>query len=92
MAQQLKRWESPRQPGRNHKGRGGTARQRQLRKRNQALRKRLSDSAQDKPNSLGEQFAPLFVVSGWVVWGDRHPPGLATQPVALPLDTELPRA
>lgn len=61
MAQQLKRWESPRKPGRNHKGRGGTARQRQLQKRNQSLRKRLSASAQDKSNSSGEQFAPLFI-------------------------------
>jgi len=61
MAQQLKRWESPRQPGRNHKGRGGAARQRQLRKRNQALRKRLSAPAQDKPDSSGEQTAPFFM-------------------------------
>lgn len=42
MAQQLKRWESPRRPGRNDKGRGGSARQRQLRKRRQELRRRLS--------------------------------------------------
>ena len=41
----LKRWESPRKLGRNHKGRGGSAKQRQQRKRLQCLRKRL------KPNS-----------------------------------------
>lgn len=41
MAQQLKRWESPRRSGRNDKGQGGSARQRQLRKRNQGLRNRL---------------------------------------------------
>lgn len=41
MAQQLKRWESPRRPGRNDKGRGGSARQRQLHKRSQGLRNRL---------------------------------------------------
>lgn len=41
MAQHLKRWESPRHPGRNNKGRGGSARQRQLRKRSQGLRHRL---------------------------------------------------
>jgi hypothetical protein len=44
----LKRWESPRKTGRNDKGRGGTARQRQLRKRNQHLRQRLqSEQPQD---------------------------------------------
>jgi hypothetical protein len=41
MAQQLKRWESPRQSGRNEKGRGGTARQRQLKKQHKLLLKRL---------------------------------------------------
>lgn len=47
MAQLLKRWESPRRQGRNDKGKGGTARQRQLLKRTQTLRQRLKDS----PNS-----------------------------------------
>ncbi|MFZ4676593.1 MAG: hypothetical protein ACOYM4_13030 [Nodosilinea sp.] len=62
MAQQLKRWESPRKPGRNDKGRGGSARQRQLQKRHQTLRKRLSDRAsQDNPHAPGEPSAPLFV-------------------------------
>jgi len=47
---QLKRWESPRKAGRNDKGRGGSARQRQLRKRNQVLRQRLkSDQKSDSP-------------------------------------------
>ncbi|MEL7350925.1 MAG: hypothetical protein AAF171_27075 [Cyanobacteria bacterium P01_A01_bin.116] len=41
MAQQLKRWESPRRKGRNHKGRGGSAKQRQYIKRQKLLRKRL---------------------------------------------------
>lgn len=45
MAQQLKRWESPRRKGRNDKGRGGSARQRQVAKRNQQLRQRLKDSS-----------------------------------------------
>ncbi|WP_204137918.1 hypothetical protein [Halomicronema sp. CCY15110] len=40
----LKRWESPRRRGRNDKGRAGTARQRQLRKRHQQLRQRLKSS------------------------------------------------
>ncbi len=39
----LKRWESPRREGRNDKGRGGAARQRQLKKRNQMLRKKLKE-------------------------------------------------
>jgi hypothetical protein len=37
----LKRWESPRRKGRNDKGKGGAARQRQLKKQTQMLRKRL---------------------------------------------------
>jgi len=37
----LKRWESPRRKGRNDKGKGGSARQRQLKKQTQMLRKRL---------------------------------------------------
>lgn len=63
MAQHLKRWESPRKPGRNHKGRGGSARQRQLQKRHQTLRKRLKSEQfnQDDQNSSGEQIAPFFV-------------------------------
>ena len=42
MAQQLKRWESPRREGRNHKGRGGSAKQRQYKKRQKRLIKQLS--------------------------------------------------
>ena len=41
MAQRLKRWESPRNQGRNTKGKGGSARQRQLKKQQQMLRKKL---------------------------------------------------
>lgn len=37
----LKSWESPRSEGRNSKGKGGTARARQLKKRQQTLRKLL---------------------------------------------------
>ena len=37
----LKRHESPRRSGRNHKGRGGSARARQRRKQQQQLRDRL---------------------------------------------------
>ena len=44
MARQLKRWESPRKEGRNDKGKGGSARQRQIKKRNQMLRKKLKEN------------------------------------------------
>ncbi|MBP0020695.1 MAG: hypothetical protein J7647_24460 [Cyanobacteria bacterium SBLK] len=37
----LKRWESPRRRGRNDKGKGGAARQRQLKKQQQMMRKKL---------------------------------------------------
>ncbi len=45
MAQRLKRWESPRSQGRNTKGKGGSARQRQLKKQQQMLRKKLKGEA-----------------------------------------------
>jgi hypothetical protein len=45
----LKRWESPRKQGRNDKGRGGSARQRQLKKQRQVLRKKLKE--QQKPEN-----------------------------------------
>ncbi|NMF82135.1 hypothetical protein [Nodosilinea sp. P-1105] len=66
MAQHLKRWESPRRSGRNHKGRGGTARQRQLSKRQQTLRRRLRstpDTNQHNPFPKESQGSP-FVLRG----------------------------
>lgn len=50
MAQRLKRWESPRRQGRNDKGKGGSARARQLRKQQQMLRQKLQDNSQNKQN------------------------------------------
>ena len=47
MAQRLKSWESPRNEGRNDKGKGGSARQRQLKKRTQMLRNKLKDQSKD---------------------------------------------
>ncbi|MFN6515928.1 MAG: hypothetical protein RMY29_015720 [Nostoc sp. CreGUA01] len=44
----LKRWESPRKEGRNDKGRGGSARKRQLKKQRQMLRQKLKEG--NKPN------------------------------------------
>lgn len=58
----LKRWESPRRQGRNHKGKGGSARQRQLKKRTQQWRQRLK-SPGDRPGAKGSKRsdpAPLF--------------------------------
>ena len=58
MAQRLKRWESPRREGRNDKGKGGSARARQLKKQQQMLRRRLKkgDSAENNKRQGGEQF------------------------------------
>jgi hypothetical protein len=46
----LKRWESPRKEGRNDKGKGGSARKRQLRKQQQMLRKRLKEGTEPNKN------------------------------------------
>ena len=45
----LKSWESPRSEGRNSKGKGGSARARQLKKQQQTLRKQLKVQ-HDRPN------------------------------------------
>lgn len=66
MAQRLKSWESPRKQGRNDKGRGGSARARQLKKQQQMLRKKLKEqnqgSAEDQKKSGGKRITslPLF--------------------------------
>ncbi|MCC5648251.1 hypothetical protein LC609_00075 [Nostoc sp. XA013] len=61
----LKRWESPRKEGRNDKGRGGSARKRQLKKQRQMLRQRLKEGNKPdnkKNNRAGEDhfIFPLF--------------------------------
>jgi hypothetical protein len=61
MARQLKRWESPRKEGRNDKGKGGSARQRQRRKQMQVLRQKLkqsSDPSRDRPADA--DYPPTF--------------------------------
>jgi hypothetical protein len=68
MAQRLKRWESPRNEGRNDKGRGGSARQRQLKKQRQALRRRLKDQTdghndKSQSNKKGENQGSLLFCS-----------------------------
>lgn len=59
MGQQLKRWESPRSQGRNNKGKGGSARGRQLRKQQQTLRKKLKNN-QDVGKEHSKSF-PIFL-------------------------------
>lgn len=64
MAQQLKRWESPRRRGRNDKGKGGSARRRQIKKQQKILRRKLkkqSKNSQQQSNK-GREFnsLPLF--------------------------------
>ncbi len=69
MAQRLKRWESPRREGRNDKGRGGSARQRQLKKQTQTLRKKLKeqDEAENKKKAKrGKVNFPLFFCDIWL--------------------------
>ncbi len=48
----LKRWESPRKQGRNNKGKGGSARKRQLKKQQQMLRQKLKGN--DKPDNQSQ--------------------------------------
>jgi hypothetical protein len=64
MSQRLKRWESPRKEGRNDKGKGGSARQRQLKKRTQMLRQKLKDQGKDNNSQgghkKGENYDSLF--------------------------------
>ena len=65
MVERLKSWESPRKRGRNQKGKGGSARARQLRKREKLLRKKLQQNknieANQQPKSQeGEIILPLF--------------------------------
>ncbi|HEY9638817.1 MAG TPA: hypothetical protein V6D14_35865 [Coleofasciculaceae cyanobacterium] len=66
MAQRLKRWESPRRQGRNDKGKGGSARQRQLKKQTQMLRQKLKESQKaDNHNQKGGRdinSLPFFLI------------------------------
>jgi hypothetical protein len=48
MQTRLKSWESPRRQGRNDKGKGGAARRRQLKKRQQMLRQKLKQNGEDR--------------------------------------------
>jgi hypothetical protein len=61
----LKRWESPRREGRNDKGKGGSARKRQLKKQRQMLRQKLKEAnKQDNQNNRKNRedfFFPVFL-------------------------------
>jgi hypothetical protein len=63
MGQRLKRWESPRREGRNDKGKGGSARQRQLKKRQQMLRKKLQDNSNN--SDKGRDFIKKSLLFLW---------------------------
>jgi hypothetical protein len=57
----LKSWESPRRQGRNHKGRKGTARAKQLKKKYKMLAQKLkSQNPQRKDREGSNSFLPLF--------------------------------
>lgn len=58
MAQQLKSWESPRRQGRNDKGKGGSARARQIRKQQQMMRQKLKG---ESPDNKGNRCQSLFL-------------------------------
>ncbi len=64
MVERLKRWESPRKRGRNDKGKGGSARARQLRKREQMLRQKLQRQSGKKSGKSNSKergiMTPLF--------------------------------
>jgi cytochrome c6 len=51
MQTRLKSWESPRRQGRNDKGKGGAARKRQLKKRQQMLRQKLKQNGEENDHS-----------------------------------------
>lgn len=64
MSQRLKRWESPRNEGRNDKGKGGSARQRQKKKQMQMLRKKLKAGINIKQKRDGANAISFFVLTG----------------------------
>jgi hypothetical protein len=54
MSQHLKRWESPRREGRNDKGKGGSARQRQKLKQLKGMRQKLKRQADQSTSKRGK--------------------------------------
>lgn len=80
MAQRLKSWESPRRQGRNDKGRGGSARKRQLKKQQQMLRLKLKNppdcSKKDQKNQNQQQkegkSIPSFLLLKLILDGQQN--------------------
>ena len=70
MVERLKRWESPRKQGRNNKGKGGSARAKQLRKREQMLKAKLKKSKGDRAKKGGKH--PLFFLTTIVIPNRNH--------------------
>ncbi len=52
----LKRWESPRRQGRNDKGKGGSARQRQVKKQHKLWSQRLKQNQNDSEGGRSPSF------------------------------------
>lgn len=90
MSQRLKRWESPRREGRNDKGRGGSARARQLKKQTQMLRQRLKEggerslSPRNNGKTQGEE--TLILLPAFFLCRFYTQLGYALRPTVLLLD------
>ena len=71
MVERLKSWESPRKRGRNDKGKGGSARARQLKKREKMLRKKLKQDrgiqSKKQQSQEGEVNSPSIFLSSRAV-------------------------
>jgi hypothetical protein len=64
LVERLKSWESPRRRGRNDKGKGGSARARQIRKQQKMLRQKLKENSQtnqQKHHQGGEIILSFFL-------------------------------
>jgi orotate phosphoribosyltransferase len=79
MSQRLKRWESPRKEGRNDKGKGGSARQRQLKKRTQMLRQKLKDQGKDNNSQGQHQKGEKIMIFSPFLWAGKSNLALAAR-------------
>ena len=73
----LKRWESPRKQGRNDKGRGGSARKRQIKKQQQMLRNKLKEQQKPENNQKNQK-------------NNQPREGITTFPLFLPQIPQIP--
>ena len=69
----LKRWESPRREGRNDKGKGGSARKRQLKKQRQMLRQRLKEEKKADDNKNNRQGEDKLIFSFFIFLKRQKP-------------------